>query len=93
MTTNQVPGQTHDDASIDALARRAGADVRQPAPDGIVTGIRRARRRQQTTRGVIGVTGALVTIAALALATRPSQSTTQIIDPAAPPSSAHRIRS
>lgn len=80
MTTNQI----HDDASIDALARRAGAEVRQPAPAGIITAVRRARRRQQVTRGVIGVTGTLVAVAALVLANKQTQPNLNVIDPATP---------
>lgn len=81
MTTNQT--RNHDDASIDALARRAGADVRQPAPDGLVTGIHRARRRQQATRAALGTGGALAVVAALVLVNRPDR-TTRVIEPGDP---------
>ncbi len=57
-TARPNPG---DDGRIDDLARRAGAEVRRPAPAGFVQGVRRARRRQQTVRAGAGV----VSVAAL----------------------------
>jgi Ni,Fe-hydrogenase III small subunit len=60
----------HDD--IDALARRAGAEVRRPAPAGFTAGIHRARRRQQTVRAGLGVAGvaALMVVGAALIARR-----------------------
>jgi len=59
-TTRPDPGA---DGRIDDLARRAGAEVRRPAPAGFVEGVRRARRRQQTVRAGAGVVGVAALLA------------------------------
>ncbi len=62
-----LPGEH---AAIDAIARRAGAEVRRPAPPAFTAGVRRARRRQQAVRAGLGAVGvaALVTVGVLAVA-------------------------
>ncbi len=71
---SDLPG---DHAAIDAIARRAGAEVRRPAPAAFAAGVRRARRRQQTIRAGLGAVGvaALVTVGAVAVAGRSNDST------------------
>ena len=62
-----LPGEH---AAIDAIARRAGAEVRRPAPAAFAAGIRSARRRQQAVRAGLGAVGvaALVTVGAVTVA-------------------------
>ncbi|HEY4332625.1 MAG TPA: hypothetical protein VGM78_08650 [Ilumatobacteraceae bacterium] len=52
-----------DDDTIDALARRAGAELRQPAPADITANVRRSRRRQLAVRSTAGGLGATALVA------------------------------
>jgi hypothetical protein len=69
-TTRRDPGDPGDDGRIDDLARRAGAEVRRPAPAGFVDGVRSARRRQQTVRAGAGVVGVAALLAVGAVIVR-----------------------
>ncbi len=66
-TARPDPG---DGRQIDDLARRAGAEVRRPAPAGFLEGVRRARRRQQTVRAGAGVVGVAALLAIGAVVAR-----------------------